>query len=105
MRTVGFISDQSAAMERRTGTDPIRNRSSSAHRERSAHAVAHRSHFLLLVDGRLLLEPGDERFRVRVRSVLVQCASELHERGTYSRILKARTFSSGRCLLRPIERI
>src|SRR5687768_2516314 len=103
MRALRLVRHQSTTMKRCTRANTIRNRGSSSHRERSAHAVAHRAHLALLVDGRLLVEPGNESFRVALGGVFVERAGQLHQSSASRRILEAGTLSCDRRLLRAIE--
>src|SRR5688572_32419923 len=64
MRAVRVLRYETAAVERGRGADALCDRGSRAHRDRAAHAVARRADLAALVDLRLLIEPGDERFRV-----------------------------------------
>jgi hypothetical protein len=76
VRTVRHIRDESAAMERGDGADSIGHRSCSPKRNRSTHAVALRSHLPILGDGRLLVQPSDERLCVGHMRCLVQTLRE-----------------------------
>ena len=66
-------------MERGDGAHAIRHGRRGAERDRTAHAVALRADLAVLRDGRLLVEPRDERLRIGHVRRLVQRLRERHQ--------------------------
>src|SRR5215472_1256318 len=76
---VRLIRDETPAVERSYRADTIRHRGGGPKRDRAAHAVTLRPHLAVLRDGRLRIQPSDERFRIRHMRRLVQATGERHD--------------------------
>ena len=90
-------------MERCAGADPVRARPRGAHRDRAAHAVSHRTHLAIRIDGRLGVEEVDEGPRIGDVGFGVECARERNHRVPDGLVLKGRAFGHDRRARRAVE--